>query len=65
MNEVALLANDVIRNDVTACAANDVMLHIIDVSLRAGRGRIYKFPPLCYNDPQKAIERAKILSESA
>ena len=27
-------ANDVLRNDVTACAANDVMLRINDVALR-------------------------------
>ena len=31
------VANDVLRNDVTACAINDVMLRINDVALRAGR----------------------------
>ena len=50
MNEVALCANDVLRNDV--------MLRINDVALRANGifpSCIEKHPKLCYNEIRKAV----------
>ena len=52
MNEVALRANDVLRNDV--------MLRINDVALRANGfcpSCLEKHRKLCYNKIRKAVER--------
>ena len=51
MNEVALRANDVLRNDV--------MLRINDVALRANGispSSLEKHQKLCYNEIRKAVE---------
>ena len=51
MNEVALRANDVLRNDV--------MLRINDIALRANGispSGLEKHRKLCYNKPGKAVE---------
>ena len=56
MNEVALRANDVLRNDV--------MLRINDVALRANGfspSGLEKRPKICYNKLRKAVIKCYLM----